>query len=244
MSELGQGAFRRGPVHELCACGEAASEHCDRCGLPLCTTHGPVFAHRCADCEDAYASLLRDRQLNPLTGLQLLLTYALAIGGVVGAWYLVDATGWGEGQTVRIGVHFSLPQLLMAVVAIPACLLPALAIHWRRIRLRGAFLRERPGRRRLELSRNARRPRITAELRPVPTVGDGLAVGAFTLSLLFFVPTMPAVGLAIALVAFVGRGRFRTSAPRAKLAIAAIIVSVLSSGLQALGLVLLIRSRF
>jgi hypothetical protein len=242
MSELGQGAFRRAPVHELCACGEAANERCERCAVPLCSRHGPAFAHRCANCEDAYASLLRDRQLNPLTGLQLLLTYLLAIGGVVGAWCLVDVTGWGADRTVRIGVHFSLSQLLMLLVAIPACLLPALAIHWRRIRLRGAFLRERPGRRRLRVVVRPRRP--TGELRPAPTIGDSFAVAALILNLIFFIPALPAIGLTLALLAVLGRRRFQTSSRRAMLASGAIVAGVLAGGLQLFVLLQMVRGRW
>jgi hypothetical protein len=238
--EVGDGAFRRAPIHELCACGEAASERCLRCEVPLCREHDPVFGHRCADCEDAYASLLRDRKIHPLTGLQLLLSYAVGVGGVVGAWYLIDWLGWGQSKP---GGYISLRDWMMLLVVIPASILPLIAIHWRRIRLRGAFLHERPGRQRLRLSRQALRAERTSlgERKPAPTVGNSFAIAGLILTLIFFIPALPAIGFALGLVAYRGRRRHQTGEGQVKLAIAAILIGLISNAVQIFFVVWAIR---
>ncbi len=240
--EIGQGAFRRAPLQALCGCGEPASKRCARCDAPLCRDHAPALAHRCADCEDTYASLCEDRRIHPLTRLQLLVSYLAGIAAVVGAALAIDHLKLGAETTLGVGIGaLQLSHLLMLLVAIPACVLPALVIHWRRIRLRGAFLAERPDRRRL---RAAPRPaRITGEQKPVPTVGDSFATAGLILTLIFFIPAIPGVGFVLALLELTGR-RFRTSAGHRKAATAALVVGALSNGLQLIVLVNMLAGRW
>jgi hypothetical protein len=182
--------YRDSSIRPLCVvCREAAESVCARCGGTLCAVHQPLPDQRCPSCEDHFDIVVEDRKANPLLFHQVWLGYlAAVVATLLGVW-AVDSLwpqrGW-ELDTAR--------TLTLVAVALLGAAFPLWLMLYRRLRLRPRFLAERPGKQRLRPCRHKPDPRKPA---------DELSLGAFLLSLVFFMPLVPLVGglLGLAVVA-------------------------------------------
>jgi hypothetical protein len=223
--EVGQGAFRSTALRAICAvCGEPTSgESCVRCAAPLCAAHTPPFSsRRCSDCELAYDVLLRDRRQHPISLLMLFGCYIVAVAGALVAVWLFPGSGRWFGV-----VDWTLQAIALLVVVLALAGMPLYLSIYRRRRLRGIFLRERPDSRRATLSPatlRAERMRL-AEIVPY----DDLATGALALSIVFcVVPLLGLMGGVLGLYVFLTPEARETRRWKGR-AVAAVIVSHLAS---------------
>lgn len=187
-----RGAYRSATVRSLCSvCAEEAKgPPCPRCGAFRCQRHRMPEGARCEYCEGAYALLEEDRRRHPFAVWDVLLVHGLTwIPLALVARWLINRPG---------------ATWTILAVSCAACLTPVLVTFCRRQRLRGRFMAERQDGPRMVLKA------ASPDGDPKP-VWDELSVAAFMMSLLFFLPILPTVGL---MTGIVGSATWGTRAGR------------------------------
>ena len=87
VQELCQAVIPAG--NALATCNAKTDARCPRCGKPLCVRHLPAEGMRCRDCEDAFATRLRENIGRYVVVVSLAL-------GVTGAVMITAALLWGS----------------------------------------------------------------------------------------------------------------------------------------------------